>query len=109
LTTEPYLCSPEFDHSRLISMFGKLCMQSGCDVTRIGVRRSREIWSWLFVHPPSHSPFSRIWGSRTGRPILKSHTIESDLIYWIVQRVDIGCKKSNRPPPISPNIQIVTM
>jgi hypothetical protein len=36
LATEPYLCNPELNRSKLINMLTKLCLQSVCNVASIG-------------------------------------------------------------------------
>jgi hypothetical protein len=36
LMTERYLYNPELELSKLITMYGKLCLQSGCNVASIG-------------------------------------------------------------------------
>jgi hypothetical protein len=36
LTITPLLCNPELDYSKLVSIFSKLSLQSGCNLPDIG-------------------------------------------------------------------------
>jgi hypothetical protein len=51
--TAAYLCNPELDCLKLIIIFSKLCLQSGCNLADIGslVLEKFDDHSLIMVHP----------------------------------------------------------
>jgi hypothetical protein len=76
LTVTSYLCNPEFDYLKLMNMFGKLCLQSGCNLAGIGslVPKKVDDYSLVILHPKQTS--NELSGPDREDHFVKSHTVE---------------------------------
>jgi hypothetical protein len=88
-TTEPYLCNPELNRSKFISLFSKLCLQSVCNVVSIGslFQEKFDDHPLIVLHPKR--TLSRFQGTEWENNYRVNRILETDLIYLIFRRVHI--------------------
>jgi hypothetical protein len=87
LTAAPYLCNPELDCSKLISMFNKLYLQFSYNLAGISSLVPEKFDDHSLIIVNLKHTFNGLSSPDQEDHFLKSHTVESDLTYLAFRRV----------------------